>query len=97
MIRGMIIKSILRNLGFMRFKYRFNQYVSSPVSGLHTFDTLEVNKQNIVKINDIPIPKRPDRFDSYRNDFKLAYLVFTRQCDAFKWPEDDPKINPLLD
>lgn len=34
---------------------------------------------------------RPVRYFSWLNDFKLAWLVFTRKADAFIWSEEDIK------
>lgn len=42
-------------------------------------------------IRETNLPARPERYYSWFNDFKLAWLVFTRKADAFIWDENDLK------
>lgn len=36
------------------------------------------------------VPARPIGLFGIRHRFSLAWKVFTGQCDALLWPEDDP-------
>lgn len=63
-------------------------FVKTPYS-LYTLDTLrghDIHK-NEVKIQGEYVIARPVRYPSWWNDFKLAWLVFTRRADAFTWPK----------
>jgi hypothetical protein len=44
-----------------------------------------------VELNGVWQPARPFGFYSLRERFRLAWMVFTGQADALRWPGQNPK------